>query len=321
MRILITTRQAYGHLYPMLPIARAAQHAGHDVVIATGPDLVPRAMEWRPDVVVHDTTELAGAVVAARSGARHVVHSFGLPVPAWRKMLSPPFEPLCAQWQVPELADTLYDATYLDICPPSLQPDGPPVWQRVLPLRPTVGEVAAGERLPDAFTALPRRDTVYLTLGTVFHRSPGVFEAALAGLRKLPVNVVVTTGPDADPARLGPQPPNVVIEPYIPQALLLSQCRLVMSHGGSGTMFGALSYGLPQLFLPLGADQFWNAAACQRVGAALTLPPEALSAQAVASSVQRLITEPAFTAAARRIQTEITTMPTAADVLAEILPR
>ena len=39
MRILITSWPAYGHLYPMLTIARAAQRAGHDVLIATNPEM------------------------------------------------------------------------------------------------------------------------------------------------------------------------------------------------------------------------------------------------------------------------------------------
>jgi UDP:flavonoid glycosyltransferase YjiC (YdhE family) len=140
-----------------------------------------------------------------------------------------------------------------------------------------VGEAAPSERLPESLAALPHTDTVYLTLGTAFHDTPGVFETALAGLRDLPLNIVVTTGPDSDPARLGRSARNVVIERYIPQALLLPQCRLVISHGGAGTMFGALGHGLPQLLLPQGADQFWNAAACQRVGVALILPPDEVS--------------------------------------------
>lgn len=39
MRVLFTAWPGYGHLMPMLPLARAARDAGHDVVIATGPDL------------------------------------------------------------------------------------------------------------------------------------------------------------------------------------------------------------------------------------------------------------------------------------------
>jgi UDP:flavonoid glycosyltransferase YjiC (YdhE family) len=39
VRILFTTMPGTGHLYPMLPLVRAAQRAGHEVVIATASDL------------------------------------------------------------------------------------------------------------------------------------------------------------------------------------------------------------------------------------------------------------------------------------------
>jgi hypothetical protein len=43
MRILFVGNPLYGHLNPMLPLARAAQNAGHDVVVATGADFAPLA--------------------------------------------------------------------------------------------------------------------------------------------------------------------------------------------------------------------------------------------------------------------------------------
>ncbi len=280
MRILITTGPAYGHVNPMLPIARAAQR---------------------------EVSELAGALAAAQ----HVVPGLGIV----RQTSRPAFEPRCGLWQVPDLIDELYSATYLDICPPGLQPEGNQVWQSVQPPRPAAGEPATGERLPEALAALPHPQTIHLTLGTVCYETLGVLEMAIAALRELPLNLVVTTGPGTDPTQFGPQPPHVLVEPYIPHTLLLPHCCLVVSHGGAGIMFGALAHGLPQLILPQGADQFWNADACQRIGVALALTPEAFSAEAVAEAAQRLITDPAFTAAARRIQTEINTMPTPAATL------
>ena len=43
MRILFSCFPGYGHLHPLLPLARAAQRAGHEVVIATGPGMAGRA--------------------------------------------------------------------------------------------------------------------------------------------------------------------------------------------------------------------------------------------------------------------------------------
>ncbi|MGD9960717.1 glycosyltransferase [Nocardioides sp.] len=39
-RVLFTSCPAYGHALPMLPLIRAAERAGHDVRVATGPDLI-----------------------------------------------------------------------------------------------------------------------------------------------------------------------------------------------------------------------------------------------------------------------------------------
>jgi UDP:flavonoid glycosyltransferase YjiC (YdhE family) len=377
MRMLFTSCPSYGHVNPMLPLARQAQRAGHEVAFATGAELVPeikrrgfdawlvapsraetdasvraahldletlpleqrlplqvqgvfvesaakraielvpRAQQWKPDIIVHEFGELAGALAAAHTGARHVVHGLGLTpsIQMWEGLFEPGFKRLCCEWQVPELTEGLRAATYLDVWPPSLRTDEKPAWQRIQPLRPAAGEPAPGERLPAALAALPYLQTIHLTLGTIFHEAPDVLETAIAGLRELPVNLVITSGPGSDPARFGPQPPHVLIEPYIPHALLLPRCRLVVAHGGAGIMLSALAHGLPQLILPQGADQFTNAATCQSAGAALALQPDELTADAVAAATERLLTEPGFRTAADRIRAEIDTMPTAADVL------
>ena len=43
MRVLVTCVCAYGHLQPLLPLAKALADAGHEVAIASGPDMRPRA--------------------------------------------------------------------------------------------------------------------------------------------------------------------------------------------------------------------------------------------------------------------------------------
>ncbi|MFF1606262.1 glycosyltransferase [Amycolatopsis sp. NPDC058278] len=45
MRILFTCRPAYGHLFPLLPLANAARAAGHEVVFGTGEAFVPKVRD------------------------------------------------------------------------------------------------------------------------------------------------------------------------------------------------------------------------------------------------------------------------------------
>ena len=370
MRILMTAEPSFGHVNPVLPLARAAQRAGHDVVVATGaeltdhvrrhglpvwqvgrsradvdarfrvanpdldrlgfeqrvarmadglfvqaaddriPDLLARTAEWRPDVVISETGELAGAVVAARTGARHVVHGVSTPPPRplWDATFGAGYARLCRSWEVP---DRLLDALYLDIWPKSLAAE-PCVWPRTQPLRPVGGPAAPGQRLP--WDDLPHAKTVHLTLGTIFADAPGVLEAAVAGLRELQANLVVTVGPHGDPARFGPQPPHVVIERYVPHELLLPECDVLVDHAGAGILLAGFRHGLPQLLLPQGIDQFGNAEAAERAGAGLALTE--VTADAVAGAARRLLAEPGFTAAARAVQDDIAAMPSADETVA-----
>ena len=129
------------------------------------------------------------------------------------------------------------------------------------------------------------------------------------GLRDHSLNLVVTVGPDRDPAELGPQPANVHVERYIPQSLLLPRCHAVVTHGGSNTVLAALAHGLPLLVVPQGANQYRNAERCVAVGAATRLLPDEVTPEAVGGEVAALLDRPAWREAARRLAREISLMP------------
>ena len=143
---------------------------------------------------------------------------------------------------------------------------------------------------------------MHLTLGTMFHGATEVFQTALEGLTRLAVNVLVTVGPDSDPARLGPQPPQVFVADFVAHELLLPHCDALVTQGGAGTIVAALCAGLPHLILPQGADQFVNGATAEAAGVALTIPPAELTADGVTDAVRRLLEDPSFGAAARRVR-------------------
>lgn len=283
-------------------------------------ELLPRAEAWQPELVVHEETELAGPVVAAQCGARHAVHGLGL-VPSMQ--IWPAFaeavERIGAPWRPGfDWTRHLAQATYLRLSPPTLQPEMPPFWPHVQRLRPRMAPPGAREQLPFDLNVLPFEHSIHLTLGTVFTHGNAVLREALKGLRDLGCNVIVAVGPDSDPDAFGPQPLHVRIERYVPHALLLPRCRLVVSQGGAGVMFGALSLGLPQLLLPQGADQFGNAEALVRAGAGEALAPGEVTVARVAASASRLLADARFTTAARAVQAELAAMPDADAVLREL---
>ena len=131
----------------------------------------------------------------------------------------------------------------------------------------------------------------------------------MAGLARVPAEILVTVGRDVDPDELGAQPPHVRVEPYVDQAEVLPRCGLVVSHGGSGSLMGALEHGLPMVLTPLGADQPHNAAraAAPRRG---DRPRRGLvHAQEVELSVTAMLTNRQGREAALAVKAEIDALP------------
>ena len=62
----------------------------------------------------------------------------------------------------------------------------------------------------------------------------------------------------------------------MPQQDALARARLVVCHGGSGTVLGTLAAGLPLIIMPLFADQATNGERLAGVGAARVVEPHEL---------------------------------------------
>jgi MGT family glycosyltransferase len=218
---------------------------------------------------------------------------------------------------VHDLPADLFEANpYLDICPPSLQNSTAGEPAERIPLRP-VAQTGPADAVPDWIGSPRSRPLVYLTLGT-YVSGEASLRAAAVGVGMLDVDAVVTVGPDGDPAALGPLPDSVRVERFVPQGALLPHVDVVAHHGGSGTMLGALSHGLPQLVMPHGADQFLNAQALLASGAGRRLLPEEITAEAVGADVRALLGEPGYGKAAHRLADEIAAMPTPAETVPKL---
>ena len=178
--------------------------------------------------------------------------------------------------------------------------------------------IAPDERLPPQFLELPDRPLVYVTLGTVFN-DPDLARSVLDAIQDLPISIAVTTGPGIDPALLGRRPANVAAAPFVPQALLLPLASAVVSHTGSGTMLGALAAGLPQVCLPRGADQFANAERLHATGAGIRLLPDDVTPERLRAAVSSVLDDPTYADAATAMKSEIAAMPSAADVLDDLV--
>lgn len=306
----------------MLDVAR---EAFRDVMPrSTYAGYAPWIAEHRPDLVIAEVADAGAALAAAAAGVPCVLHSYGRRIGTISPTHELVDEPLAAVAAELGIAVTVGDPlghAHLDICPPSLQsaPDGPTVPD--IPLRPT----AWNPPMP-SFVA-PRtgqRPWVYLTLGTAIG-DVQVLRRAAEGLARLDVEVLIASGSiDAaevdDLVHLG-GPGRVRVEPFVPQAELFVRDppALAVHHGGSGTTLASAAAAVPQLLMPYGADQFFNAEALCGTGAGRTLgEPDAVTADAVERAAAALLSDAAVRVAADTLAAEIAEMPGPGDVAARV---
>lgn len=275
------------------------------------PDVLDIIHRWQPDLVVRDNTEFAGCVAAERAGIPHATVQLTAARSRFMQKVAAPLNRLCVSVGLPpcEPADLLFRYLVLSPRPSSL-------WNPAVPVPPTshafryAGFSQSGtEQLPGWVAELEVRPTVYATLGTVFNHMTPILSAIIEGLRQEPINLIVTVGRNRDPREFGEQPPNVHIERYIPQNLLLPYCDLVVTHGGSGTIMDALSVGLPLVILPVGADQPDNAQACVDVGVARVIQSDQRTAEAIRDATRDVLQDPRYRWNAERIRAEIDVLP------------
>jgi UDP:flavonoid glycosyltransferase YjiC (YdhE family) len=358
VRVLFGAPVGTGHLLPLVPTARAAVRAGHDVVFAaTGANLALLARQgfpvvdiapdgtaeaafrrlnartqvpglppadllahaadgWaeigelvldgmldaverlRADVVVYEPYHVAGLVSAVLSGVPAVLHGTGLPMRTFRPALE----------RMPRGFSQAEPTAAITVCPSSFTT---PRRDRGLPMRYTPSDVEAA--MPSWAAASPARPRVCVTFGSVL-AVPGLLRAAVEGLRDLPVEVVLSTG-GAEVAGL---PENAHAASWLPLSRLMPGCAVVVHHGGSGTTFGALAAGVPQVVVPHGADQPVNAAAVTARGAGVQVDAASAGAASIREAVREVLDTPSYRVAARELAEENAARPGAAQVLQEI---
>jgi UDP:flavonoid glycosyltransferase YjiC (YdhE family) len=281
-------------------------------------ELIELCADWRPDVVVCDETDFGGVVAAERLGLVYatvlVIASGSFVRP---ELIAEPLNEVRGEHGLAPDPGLEAPSRYLVLAPfpPSFRDPADPLPATAHALRPAALEPGQPTEAPSWVAGLDG-PIVYFTLGTVFNMESGdLFPRVLRGLGELPINVIATVGRQIDPRAFGPQPPNVHVERYVPQSAILPFCRLVLSHGGSGSVMGALAHGLPSVLLPIGADQPLNAARCEQLGVGVVLDAVHTSPHEVRDTVASVLADPSYTHAAARMQAEAAGLPDAASAV------
>lgn len=276
-------------------------------------EVFPLCAAWRPDILVCEELDFGAMVIAERLELPHVTvlvsaaGSFARP-----EYVAGPLTEVRAEHRLPPDCALAMPKRYLVLSPfpPGLRDPAFALPQTGHTVRLSARDSARSDASLPWPMRLDGAPTVYVTLGTIYNMESGdLFQRVVEGLRQLPIELVVTVGPDLDPAELGRQPANVHVERYVPQAVLLPHCDLVVSHGGSGSVLGALAHGLPMVLLPMGADQPLNAERCEALGVAPVLDAVATTPHMVREAVSRTLDDSSCRKAAGRMRDEIAALP------------
>ena len=145
-----------------------------------------------------------------------------------------------------------------------------------------------------------RRPTLYFTMGST--GDVAFFNEAIRVFGDTEYQVLITTGGLAD---LGSVPDNVFVEKYANGQALLDVSDAVISHGGNGTIYQALSRGVPIVGFPSIFDQEINMQRVTALGAGLRMWRSEYDARALKTAVDEILYDSTYRerceALARRI--------------------
>jgi UDP:flavonoid glycosyltransferase YjiC (YdhE family) len=273
---------------------------------------------WQPDVVVRDSADYGGCIAAEMLGIPHAAHEGAAFIASTMSIVAEPRADLCGATGLPPDPELRMLERYLVLSPfpPALDGSAGVARSTRHFYRATPFDRSGDEGAPEWPLPVPDAPLVYATLGTAVNTRTEILSIFIEALRDAHVNLVVTVGRNRNPDQFGPQPPHVRIERYIPQSLLFPRCDLVISHGGSNTMLAALAHGIPQVMVPITADQPDNAERCTAAGVARMVPLAEATAASIREAALAVLADPTYRLAAERTRDQMAALPGTDRVLA-----
>lgn len=145
--------------------------------------------------------------------------------------------------------------------------------------------------LPDTLFD-PGRPNVLVSFSTAHPGQQRIIGRVIRALAALPVHGIVTLGPAITEKGL-PKAPNVAVFDHLPHDAVIPHCRLVICHGGHGTVIRPLMQGVPVLCIATGRDRPENAQRIVFHGVGLKLSRFA-GARSIRAAVRTILGDAGF---------------------------
>jgi len=293
---------------------------------AAGEDLREELAREPADIVIGDCM-LFGALAAAQAAALPTVALFHGAYALFRRgplfdMLNgflPELNALRQDLELPAIRSIseLHDACAMSLVatPEAFEPEMP----RAANVRfagPMLDGPALLHGAGDTVHTSTSQPLVIVSFSTSDQGQLAVLQRVVTAAARVASRVIVTTGPAIDPSSV-PSAANVDIVRFVPHARLLPAAALVITHAGLGTVMTALAHGVPLLCVPLGRDQFFNAARVEALGAGRTIGADA-DADTIGQAIRALLRDETARAAAKRMADAITVYRNGESAIAEL---
>ena len=263
--------------------------------------------EWRPDLVVSDPAAFGVRIAAARRSLPVVLHEWGMPIP--KEITDATQKELVA-----ELAevDVHSPALTIETRPSALSDESVPNRQRMR-FVPFNGSAS----LPLWSLQKPDRPRVCLTFGSTLGSGPQTAKPVRALAKALTdqgFEVLLAIG-NAGGAESLQLPDGVRLVGWLPLSKVLPTCGAVLHHGGSGSTLTAMALAVPQIAMPMFADQFANARWVNRLGVGYGLEG-AIEPLDIVAACTTLVDDGEYRERAREVQADIERQPSPVEVAA-----
>jgi MGT family glycosyltransferase len=191
------------------------------------------------------------------------------------------------------------------------------IWQGDINLLPDIPEFAPTRDLPKNFhyvgpiawemdseepdwlsTLDPCRPIIYFTMGST--GDPRFFESALNMFGNSQYQCIITTG---GMAALKQHPPNFFVADYAPGGKIMQKANVVVCHGGHGTIYQAMTYGVPIIGIPVIHDQEFNMQRVEYLGIGIQLSERRFKPQYLRQAIEQVLSIESYKRNIQKYQT------------------
>jgi zeaxanthin glucosyltransferase len=291
--LLLDTIQFYAELGPMqlgMPYIHVSNALHLDYSGYTPLHVYGWPHETTPEAVARNRegiAKFAKILESGNAGIRAHAESVGLKID-WEDLGST-LSPLASITQTPRAFD--FESSHW-----------PPQFHHTGPFHDGKGR----EKVDFPWERLTGEPLIYASMGTIMNGRADVFRTIVAALAKhKDLQLVLSMGDQVDPELIGPVPSNAIIVKRAPQLELLKQTSVCITHAGLNTVLEALAQGVPQVAIPVGADQPGVAAriADKKTGVVTSL--DKLTAEHLSTLLNEVLNNSTYRGNARKLQNAI----------------